>query len=60
MPNKTMTMQVDLIPAADGTYKLGDATHKWVINGETISAISNSDIDDIIDDVYFPSENNES
>lgn len=60
MPNKTWNMQVDLIPAADDTYKLGDSTHKWIINGETISAISNEDIDDIIDEVFFPSENNES
>ena len=60
MPNNYWNMEVDLIPATDDTYRLGDSTHKWIINGETISAISNDDIDDIIEEVYFPSENNES
>lgn len=33
MPNKSWNLSVDLIPSADGEYNLGDANHRWKING---------------------------
>jgi hypothetical protein len=35
MANKTMNFGVDLLPTSTDKYNLGDATHKWKINGET-------------------------
>ena len=33
MPNKTWNMEVDMLPSTTGTYNLGNASKKWVING---------------------------
>lgn len=52
MPHKVHNMQVDILPTEDNTYYLGDSTHRWIINGETITAITNGYIDDMIDEIF--------
>lgn len=52
MPHKVHNMQVDILPTEDNTYYLGDSTHRWIINGENIQAITNNYIDDMIDEIF--------
>lgn len=45
MPNKTMNFEVDVLPATDATYNLGNSQKKWVINGYNISDASAKGVD---------------
>lgn len=50
MPNNKWDMGVDLIPATDDTYNLGDSTHKWIINGFELDDACAKDVDSSISD----------
>lgn len=50
MPNKAINFQLDILPASDGTYSLGNEEKKWLINGRDISDASEHQVDTSIQD----------
>ena len=48
MPNKTWTLEVDLIPSEDGEYNLGNASKKWNVNGYLVNEASAKQVDTAI------------
>lgn len=50
MPNKTINFELDILPASDGSFYLGNAEKKWIINGRELSDASEREVDSSISD----------
>lgn len=45
MPNKTITFKTDILPYTSEGYNIGDATHKWKVNGYVVAAAAAKSVD---------------
>ena len=50
MSNKSWEMDVDINPSTTGSYNLGSASKKWVVNGYTLDDACEKSIDSSLTD----------